>query len=286
MAGAIERVAVDLAIDSGDRLGECPIWDERMGALWWVDIHGRAVKRFDGELRTVKIFAMPEPVGSIAFRDKGGLLVALQSGIFKLGIEQPELLVKPKGHSAQLRFNDGRCDRAGRFWIGTLKDPSFDPVGVLYRIDGHGATGMKTQIRVPNSIAWSPDGRTMYFADSPRRKIWAFDYDLEAGELSNERVFATPHPGFPDGSCVDAQGCLWNAEWGGSRVVRYTPAGKIDRVVEVPAKNPTCCCFGGTQLDTLYITTADGAGVFAVHPGVKGLPESRFVEIAANARVD
>jgi sugar lactone lactonase YvrE len=116
----------------------------------------------------------------------------------------------------------------------------------------------------------------MYFADSPRHKLWAFDYDAARGEFSGERLFATPHPGFPDGSCVDAEGCLWNAEWGAARVVRYTPAGKVDRVVEVPATNPTCCCFGGAGLDVLYITSADGAGVFAITPGVKGLAESRF----------
>ena len=131
-----------------------------------------------------------------------------------------------------------------------------------------------------NLARWpdSPDfgWRTMYFADSPRHKIWAFDYDAERGELSGEHVFAAPHPGFPDGSCVDAEGCLWNAEWGAARVVRYTPAGKVDRWIEVPAKNPTCCCFGGASLDTLYITSADRAGVFALSPGVKGLPESRF----------
>ena len=114
---------------------------------------------------------------------------------------------------------------------------------------------MRGHIKVPNSIAWSPDGKTMYFADSPRHKIWAFDY--RDGEIANERVFAAPHPGFPDGSCIDADGCMWNAEYGAGRVVRYTPAGKVDRVLEVPAKNPTCCCFGGTALDTLYITTAE-----------------------------
>jgi len=116
----------------------------------------------------------------------------------------------------------------------------------------------------------------MYFADSPRHKIWAFDYDAEEGAMSKERLFASPHPGFPDGSCVDADGCLWNAEYGAARVVRYTPRGKVDRVIEVPAQAPTCCCFGGARLDTLYITSANGAGVFALRPGSTGLPEARF----------
>jgi len=236
-------------LDSGDQLGECPIWDERMSVLWWVDIHGRAVKRYDAE--SLRLLPMPEPPGSIALRREGGLLVALQSGVFLLGTEAPKLLVKPAEHVAGLRFNDGRCDRAGRFWVGTLAEPDFPPRGVLYRISAEGsATALRTGMQVPNSLAWSPDGRTMYFADSPRHKIWAFDYD--------------------------AEGCLWNAEWGAARVVRYTPAGKVDRVVVVPAKNPTCCCFGGARLETLYITSAERAGLFALEPGVRGLAESRF----------
>ena len=262
-------------LDSGDQLGECPIWDERMHALWWVDIHGRALKRYDGTHLTV--MPMAEPPGSIALRRAGGLIVALQSGVFVLGTREPQLLVRPPEHEAGLRFNDGRCDRAGRLWVGTLQEPDFPPRGLLYRIEADGrATVMRTRIHVPNSLAWSPDGRTMYFADTPRHKIWAYDYDAERGTFANERLFAAPHPGFPDGSCVDADGCLWNAEWGGSRVVRYTPAGKIDRVLALPAEKPTCCAFGGTRLDTLYITSADGAGLFATRPGVAGLLESRF----------
>ena len=262
-------------VASGDRLGECPIWDERMAVLWWVDIHGQALRRWDGE--EAKTFAMPSPPGSIALRREGGMLVALAGGVYLLGTHEPQLLVRPAEHDAALRFNDGRCDRAGRFWVGTLEEPDFAAKGVLYRIEPDGrATATRTSIQVPNSLAWSPDGKTMYFADSPRHKIWAFDYDAATGSMRNERIFASPHPGFPDGSCVDADGCLWNAEWGASRVVRYTAAGKVDRIVEVPALNPSCCCIGGRRMDTLYITTADGAGLFAAQPGVSGLAESRF----------
>jgi sugar lactone lactonase YvrE len=268
-------IVAEQVVASGDALGEGPVWDERMHALWWVDIHGRALKRYDGQ--DTQVVPMPEPPGSIALRRAGGLLVALASGVHLIGTTQPELLVRPAEHESGLRFNDGRCDRAGRFWVGTLQDPDFPPRGILYRIEPDGrAMAVRRGIQVPNSIAFSPDGRTMYFGDSPRHKIWAFDYAPDSGQISNERVFATPHPGFPDGSCVDAEGCLWNAEYGGSRVVRYTPAGKVDRVVAVPAKKPTCCAFGGTRLDTLYITSADGAGLFAAVPGVRGLAESRF----------
>jgi sugar lactone lactonase YvrE len=266
-------MSVERVVDSAERLGECPLWDERSRALWWVDILAPAIKRFDGKL---EVFPLPEPVGSIAFRAKGGLLAAMQTGICLWDGGGLQLLACPDEHDKTHRFNDGRCDRAGRFWVGTMKDPEHTPTGSLFRIEKNGTSlKAKANIKVPNSLAWSPDGRTMYFADSPRHKIWAYDYDADTGAMGNERLFAAPHPGFPDGSCVDADGCLWNAEYGGARVVRYTPAGKIDRVIEVPAQNPTCCCFGGAQLDTLYITTAD-AGIFAVKPSITGLAEERF----------
>jgi sugar lactone lactonase YvrE len=267
---------VDLAIESNDILGECPLWDDRQGALLWIDIEAPALKRFDGRLHVV---TLPEKIGSFALRSKGGLVAALQSGIYLYSPEEAQatLLSRPEDHREELRFNDGRCDRAGRFWAGSMNDATHAPEGSLYRFNADGSsTRMRKSISVPNSLSWSPDGRTMYFADSPRHKIWAFDYDQQSGEMLNERIFATPYPAFPDGSCVDADGCLWNAEYGGARVVRYTPQGKVDRVIEVPAENPTCCCFGGARLDTLYITTARGPGVLAVQPGSTGLPEARF----------
>jgi sugar lactone lactonase YvrE len=263
------KPAVELAVPSADSLGECPLWDGT--ALWWVDIHGRAIKRFGGKLKT---WDTPEPVGSIAFRKSGGLLAAMQTGLFAWNDGQLDLLMKSP--TPELRFNDGRCDPAGRFfWVGTLKDPSFDPVGSLYCFSNT-LKLEKTGIKVPNSTAWSPDGKTMYFADSPLRTIWAYDYDAGRGTISRERVFARTESGFPDGSCVDADACLWNAEYGGSRVVRYTPQGKVDRVIDVPTKNPTCCCFGGADLKTLYITAAGGDGVYALQDAGRGLPESIF----------
>lgn len=273
---------MDRLLDSRDLLGECPLWDG--AALWWVDIHGKAIKRYDGKL---EVFALPEKVGSIALRAGGGLLAAMQTGIFRWSEKGLEPLASSPTPS--LRFNDGRCDRAGRFWVGTMDDATLAPTGALFRLSGDRLEQKRSGIAIPNSLAWSPDGRTMYFADSPRRTIWAYDYDPGTGEATGERVFATPQPGFPDGSCVDADGCLWNAQYGGSRVVRYTPSGKVDRELRLPVQQVTCCCFGGERLDALYITTASqklnperlaaqplAGSVFAVNPGVKGLPESRF----------
>lgn len=266
---------IELALESNDALGECPLWDEREGALLWIDIEAPALKRFsEGRLH---VLPLPEKIGSFALREKGGIVAALKSGIYFLEEDRAKLLARPEEHREELRFNDGRCDRAGRFWVGSMNDATHAPEGALYRFAPDGtAMRMRKSISVPNSLSWSPDGRTMYFADSPRHKIWAFDYDPQSGEMLKERLFATPYPAFPDGSCIDADGCLWNAEYAGGRVVRYTPQGKVDRVIEVPAENPTCCCFGGAKLDTLFITTAKGPGLFALQPGSTGLPEARF----------
>jgi sugar lactone lactonase YvrE len=278
---------VECVVEGRDRLGECPLWDERAGALWWVDILGLSIKKWDGSLKT---HFLPESMGSFAFRERGGLIAAMKSGLYFFNPENAErqLVCSPEKLPAN-RFNDGRCDRAGRFWAGTMVDETpRQPAGALYRLSPSlDCAAMRAGVTIPNSLAWSPDGRTMYFADTPQKKIFAFDYDA-AGQPANERIFAAT-AGFPDGSCVDAEGCLWNAEYGGWRVVRYTPAGKIDRVVELPVANPTCCCFGGAALDTLYITTAAqhlkesdlarqplAGSLFAARPVVKGLPESRF----------
>jgi sugar lactone lactonase YvrE len=283
---------VEVAARGADRLGECPLWDEREKMLWWVDSRWPAVKRFDPATGAVMMQVLPEVVGSIAFRDKGGLLAATKSGLRFLdgsgGALEPG--ANPEAHLPDNRFNDGRCDRAGRFWVGTMCDVRRDPSGSLYRFDADLAcTKLRNAIIVPNSLAFSPDNRTMYFADTNRHTIWAYDYDLASGAATNERVLADTGEGRPDGSCVDADGGLWNAEYGGWRLVRYAPTGKVDRVVEVPVANPTCCAFGGEDLGTLYVTTATqrlspddlakqplAGSLLALRPGVKGLPEGRF----------
>jgi sugar lactone lactonase YvrE len=285
-------VPVQVAARGADRLGECPLWDEREKVLWWVDSRWPAVKRLDPESGAVMMQVLPEVVGSIAFRATGGLIAAMKSGIHFLDAASGALEARanPEAHLPENRFNDGRCDRQGRFWAGTMCDVRRDPTGSLYRFDADLAcTKLRNAIIIPNSLAFSPDGRTMYFADTNRHTIWAYDYDPASGTAAKERVFADTGSGRPDGSCVDAEGGLWNAEYGGWRLVRYTPAGKVDRVVEVPVANPTCCTFGGEDFGTLYVTTATqrltpedlakqplAGSLLALRPGVKGLPEGRF----------
>jgi len=198
----------------------------------------------------------------------------------------------PEPDQPENRFNDGRCDRQGRFWAGTMNDARRDPTGALHRLDPDlRSVRIRGDIIVPNSLAWSPNSTTMYFADTYRHTIFEYDFDADAGVPGQQRVFVdlSTGPGRPDGSAIDADGCLWNAEYAGARVVRYRPDGAVDRVVPMPVSNPTCCAFGGTGLDVLFVTTARqrlspeqlakeplAGSLFAVTPGVRGLPEPRF----------
>lgn len=287
-------VVVECALPGHDLLGECPLWDERDQSLWWVDTHAPALRHWSPGMPAASSFAVPEVVGSIALRAGGGLLAATRSGLHSFDPASAALtaLIDPEPHLPDNRFNDGRCDRHGRFIAGTMSEVNRDASGALYRFDPDGGCDrLLGDIIVPNSLSFSPDGRTLYFSDSYRERIFAFDYDPEAGAISRRRVFAntTGRQGRPDGSCVDAEGYLWNCEYGGWRVVRYAPDGRIDGAIPVPVANPTCCCFGGPDLRTLYITSATqrltpaqladqplAGSLFTVRPGVSGLAESRF----------
>jgi sugar lactone lactonase YvrE len=291
---ALPANPVELLVEASDKLGESPLWDERSQALYWVDSRGPSLQRYDAARGKPERWSLPALVGSIAFRRGGGLLLALQTGVFRVAEAgaEPELIVDPEPDKPGNRLNDGRCEPAGRFWVGSMSERARDPVGSLYRIDPNGSCHRHgNEVIVPNSLAWSPDGKRMYFADTYRQVIWAFDYDAATGEARERRVFrdTSGHPGRPDGSATDAEGCLWNCEYGGWRVLRYRPDGEIDRVIELPVANPTCCCFGGADFRTLYVTSATqrltpeelarqphAGGVFALATDIAGLPEHRF----------
>ena len=227
-------------------------------------------------------------------RRSGGIAIALQNGFHTIDTKTGALtfIVDPEPGLPDNRINDGSCDRLGRFWAGTQHATIREPRGSLYRLDAdHTVTRMHEGITVSNMVRFSPDDRTLYYADTYKDVMYAFDFDLAAGTIANRRVFVdtSSHPGHPDGSAIDADGCLWNAEYGGARVVRYTPQGRIDRVIDFPVTQPTSCCFGGPGLDTLYVTSATqriepdklalqplAGGLFAVHAGVKGLPEPDY----------
>jgi sugar lactone lactonase YvrE len=237
---------------------------------------------------------MPEEVGSFALREQGGLIAALRSGFALIDLERGRIepLADPEADRPQNRFNDGRCDRQGRFWAGTMNEPRDARSGALYRLDPDRRwQRMADDVMVANGLAFSPDDRVMYWSDSRALTIWAFDLDAASGEIENRRVFARlePHQGGPDGAAVDAEGGYWSACYRGSRVMRFRPDGTIERKIRLPVSRVTMCAFGGPDLRTLYITSGCGGmsaaelareplagGIFALAVDVQGLPEPRF----------
>lgn len=287
-------VAVDVALDRPCILGESPFWDAAEGALWWVDIRAPAILAWTpatGECRSWTMLAL---VGSIVPRRAGGLLVGLQSGFhfFDPRTQALETIAAPETQLSRNRPNDARCDRAGRYWCGTMEDYGENARGTLYRMDAdRRLEAIDGPFFVPNSICFTPDGTRMFFTDTRRGDILVYDYDTATGTRANPRVLlaAGAAPGRPDGSTVDAEGCLWNARYGGGCVIRVTPDGRLDRIVEVPVSQPTSCSFGGARRDVLYVTTAAQrltaeqrarqryAGcVFALHPGTAGVDDTPF----------
>jgi L-arabinonolactonase len=282
------------ALESQARLGESPVWCPVEQCLWWVDSRGPALHRFEPATGRARTWPLPEDTGSLALRAQGGVLLALRASVALLDLETGALtrLSGPGADRPDTRFNDGKCDRRGRFWVGTMSLGARTPVGALFRLEPDFRWHRLLEgITVSNGLAWSPDDRTLYFTDTPARVIWAFDFDLERGRLGRRRLFATvpEGAGYPDGATVDAEGCLWSAHFDGWRVTRYAPDGRVDRVVPLPVQRPTSCAFGGRALDVLYVTTArlrlDPEGLrrqplagalLALDVGVRGLPEARF----------
>jgi len=199
-------------------------------------------------------------VGSIGLRASGGLVLAMRSGLSFLDTATGGLTpaVDPEPDTPETRLNDGKVDRAGRYWVGSTHD-RLEPVGKLYSITPQlHAQAHESKIVMPNAIAWSPDDRRMYFADSALGTIWAYDFDLDSGTVRNRRVFAhlRDDEGKPDGATVDAEGYLWNARINAGALARYAPDGRLERIVELPTVRPTCVAFGGEDLRTVYVTTS------------------------------
>jgi sugar lactone lactonase YvrE len=279
--------------DTIDILGEGPVWDVQEQAFYWLDIRGCLVRRYDWSSGRTQSWTLPEMVGSLAIRERGGLLLAMRSSIsfFDPATGALERVAAPEAGRENMRFNDGKCDRQGRFWSGTMNDLVREPSGTLYRLDPQrGCVAQFNGLRTPNSLAWSPDGRIMYFADSRSQMIHAYPYEPATGELGAPRVFHTVEPpAIPDGATVDAEGFVWSALYGGSRVVRIAPDGRVDRTIELPVEQPTSCQFAGPDLDVLFITTARqrltqeqlaqqplAGALLAADVGVRGLPETRY----------
>lgn len=286
---------VRIAVQAGNRLGEGVLWCPRAQALYWTDIHDAMLWRYVPADGAVRSWPMPERLASFALCEADGwLLLALASRLAFFHLASGELReIRRIDSGPDTRANDGACDRQGRFVFGTLHEPAHgpkQPLGGFFRLkqDLSLEALPLPRVAIANSVAFSPDGATLYFCDSLRKRIEQCAYGDALGPVSTF-VDLGDGEGEPDGSAVDAQGGVWNAQWGASRLVRYLPDGREDRVVAVPTAQPTRPAFGGAQLDTLYFTSAhDGmdvvtraidrhAGdVFAFEPGVRGLPEPRF----------
>jgi L-arabinonolactonase len=275
-------------------LGEGPSWDSAAGVLYWVDIRRPAILRWDPALGQTGLWPMPHPVGFAVPAADGRLAFADSKGLGFLHLESGEVerLTDPEAHLPGNRFNDGKVDRRGRVWAGTMDDGCVQPSGSLYRLDrDHSLHRMDSGFICSNGIGWSPDERTMYFTDSMLRTIWAYEFDASTGDLGRRRVFATlkPDDGYPDGLTVDNHGFVWSAIWDGWRLIRFAPDGSIDREIRMPVQRPSSCVFGGAGLGTLFVTSACvelqwkalsrgplAGSLFAFEPGVAGLPEAHF----------
>lgn len=289
----------EVAVGAADALGESPFWHPREERLYWVDIKGKRVRRFHPASGQVEDWALPQEPGCMAPAASGGLVLGLRDGIYRArswgGALAP---VARFNHAAHSRFNDGKADPLGRFWAGTVYEPKDARKADLYCIDcrpGNGAGGKPVvQLKAHNAstangLAWSPAADRMYWSDTPRHEIYAWDWDAQANVMRGHRVFhAFPgkpagwqpgEPGYggrPDGAAVDAQGHYWCAMYEGGRVVRLSPAGEVMAQFEVPVRNPTMPCFGGPDLKTLYLTSV--GCVFSARVDVPGLPVNFFID--------
>jgi len=300
-------IRIECVLQCENHLGEGPVWDVEEGRLYWVDGTGRRVGkpsiwRLDPRTGKVEHWSLSHDVGALALRKGGGAVLALDDGFYFFDFESGklDLIQLVDADQPRTRLNDGKCDRRGRFIAGGMDDKEELKICGLWRLDADlKVTKLDGGIICTNGPCWSPDDKTFYVADSFQGEFWAYDYDLEAGTLSNKRVFASfkGDPGVADGSTVDAEGCLWNAQVIGGDLVRYAPDGSVERRIGMPVKNLTSVMFGGEKLDELYVTSMARVKHPAVHDlfakqmkpqflagslfritglGIRGLPEPRF----------
>lgn len=279
---------------TNDVLGEVPIWDEREQALYWIDAFRPAIHRLAARSGEVTTWTPPEKLGSFALREGGGMVLAARSGLAFFDPETGtfEKLLDPEPDEDSTLLNDGRCDRRGRFWFGSMDKMLESASAQLFRLDAdHSCHAMVRGITLTNGVAFSPDGRILYFADSTEQTIFACDIEPETGALKAKRVFATTEdlPGVPDGATVDAEGYLWSAQFDAGRVLRYAPDGRVVKEIAFPIERVTSCTLGGKNLSTLFVTSAFfrltdeqraaqplAGSLFAVEVDVPGVPESRY----------
>ena len=286
---------IEVLVDVKTTLGEGPLWDVGEQRLYWIDSFDGRVFRCTEDGREVRAWDVPQKIGSMCLRENGGAVVSLQRGWHFLDLKSGEVepIHDPEPDLPNNRINDGKVDRRGRFVAGSMDTLEEGPNGALYRLDADlSVTRLESGIIVSNGPCWSPDGKTFYFTDTWSGEISAYDYDLATGDIANKRRFTKMayEGGAFDGATVDAQGCVWSTIVYAGKIVRYTPDGSIERVIDMPVKKVTSVMFGGPNLDVLYVTSmakpplprfpADPAlrgALFAIHDlGIQGVPEARF----------
>jgi sugar lactone lactonase YvrE len=285
---------VELALDIRAEVGESPVWDDRRQRLIFVDIMRGHVHEFDPVTGANHVLEVGQPVGAIALAEAGDWIVAAQDGFYRLDPDRGtlRLIAHVEAELGGNRMNDGAVDAAGRFWAGTMEIIGGREKGCLYRLDPDGSVHcMLAPVSTSNGIDWSPDGRLMYYVDTPLSRIDAFDFSAGTGALSYRRTFVNVPTsfGWPDGLVVDRDGFVWLALWQGAAVHRYAPNGRLNCVVNLPVSLVTKCAFGGPELDDLYITTArlgldessqarelPAGGIFRARPGVRGRAANRY----------
>ena len=286
---------VELLDDCNNSLGEGITYSSSNNNLYWLDI-GNISKLYSLDLSSNKkeIFELPEIVTATSIKSQNELILATTNGLklFNTSNKKFESVVNIENQQSLTRSNDGASDALGRFWFGTMQN-NFDKngngitlkenIGKLYKVDTNKKISvMEEDLGIPNTFVWSPDNKNFYFTDTLNGTILSYNFELESGELSNKKNFATFDRGHPDGSTIDTDGCVWNCRWGGSCIVRFTPSGKVDQIIEMPVQNITNCVFGGKDMKTLFITTAsndnksnlDGS-LFSINLNYQGIEDNK-----------
>lgn len=288
---------VENICEAQDGLGESPIWVEQERSLYWSDHLGPSIKRMNVDTNELKVWNMPEQVGSFGFRERGGIIAGTNSGFCAIDLENNgfEKIVDPEADLPRNRFNDGKIDRRGRYWCGSMDTEIKEKTAHIYRLDPDFTCRKMAEdfaFVVSNGIAFDPEDKRMYFGDTYGQAVYVFDFDSEEGRISNRNEFfsLTDRHGLVDGATVDTDGYYWFALAQGGKILRLDPKGRVDREIDIPVPNPTCVTFGGEHYETLYVTTAraflspeelarfpQSGNLFAIHGlGVKGLPEPKF----------
>ena len=286
---------IECLVECADILGEGPIWHPEEKVLYWCDNLKPSVQRYDPATGEVSAWPLEKQVGSIVFRESGGIVAGMECGFCFIDLDtgEVETIVDPEAGIVGNRLNDGKCDRAGRYWCGSMDAALKNPTAALYRLDADfSCHRMDEGFTVSNGIAFSPDDKVMYFSDTRAETVYAYDFDLASGALENRRVFISTKEiaGRVDGATVDTEGFYWCAHIHGGEIARYDPDGKLERTIPLPVRHPTMCTFGGDNFETLYVTSSTkflepgeaesqplAGALFGIHGvGAKGLVEPYF----------